>query len=181
MFYLVLLFGMYFFVSLFCLTLCLYVLCISTMYPSLERVALVEIVLCRAVIQSPLVTRATHSVGWICLPVVVELPLLQACWGLGLVSRPAGFRDQLQVLYAYWFVRPAHWSFSHVGGALVLVVVAHWVEWDWSSFGEPREGGQVVQVDPHRNTREECMVLARLVQTDGNGTRQCWAGCRCCC
>ena len=57
------LFGMYFFVSLFCLTLCLYVLCISTMYPSLERVALVEIVLCRAVIQSPLVTRATHSVG----------------------------------------------------------------------------------------------------------------------
>ena len=54
MFYLILLFGMYFFVSLFCLTLCLYVLCISTMYPSLERVVLVETVLCRAMIKSPL-------------------------------------------------------------------------------------------------------------------------------
>ena len=38
---------------------------------------------------------------------------------------------------------------SHFGGALVLVVVTHWVEWDRSSFGEPRECGQVVQVDPH--------------------------------
>ena len=52
----------------------------------------------------------------------------------------------------------------------MLVVVTHWVEWDWSSFGEPREGGHVVQVDPHGNTREECMVLARLVETDRNGT-----------
>ena len=79
MFYLILLFGMYFFVSLFCLTLCLYVLCISTMYPSLERVVLVETVLCRAMIQSPLVTRAIPSVGCIYLPVVVKLQLLQAC------------------------------------------------------------------------------------------------------
>ena len=131
----------------------------------------VKSVLWGPVVQSPLVARGICSVGCMCPPFVVELQLLQTCWWLGLVPRPTGFKDQLQVLHACWFAGPAYWSISHLGGALVLDLVTHWVEWGWSIFGEPRQGRQFGY---GRSSWKHLGGVHGV--TDGNGTHQCWAG-----
>ena len=93
---LVLLFGRCLFVSSFCLTLCgcFFVLGISARSLRLKEWPYVG-VLWGPVVQSPLLTRARHSrgfpcVGYLCLPVLFGLWLVQVCWWVALAPSMSG-------------------------------------------------------------------------------------------